>query len=135
MICMRSHDGKLDQLKAALPGFSQLSRREQHQLAQEVELVEVRAGSFAARAGLAGRWQTLVVSGVVVTTAPARHYQAGDLILHGPGTAIVALTDAHLATADVRATAFQGHTFSTARRSQRHVTPEPVAADHAPSPS
>jgi hypothetical protein len=71
-------------------------------MARAVEIVDVQAGSVAARAGVPGMWLTLVASGTVATTCPARHYVAGEVISHGRSTALLAVTDCRLITVDAR---------------------------------
>jgi len=81
-----------------MPGRASLERR----LGAALEVVDVRAGEVAARAGVPGRWRTLVARGTVATTCPPRRFSAGDVLVHGPGTAVLAVTDCRLLTVDDR---------------------------------
>ena len=83
---------------AALTRAGAASRDQQRRLAALVEVVEVPAGAVAAPAGVRGRWLTAVLDGSVATTDPPAVHRAGDVVEHGPETALVAVTDCRLAT-------------------------------------
>ena len=83
---------------AALPHWGGLSRADRQRLSRVLEVVEVAAGAVAAPAGLRGRWVTVVLDGSVATTHPPAVHLAGDVVRHGPETALVAVTACRLAT-------------------------------------
>lgn len=83
---------------AALPRWGELSRADRQRLSRVLEVVEVPAGAVAAPAGLRGRWLTVVLEGSVATTRPSALHLAGDVVRHGPETALVAVTACRLAT-------------------------------------
>lgn len=94
-------------------------------LLTDVELVEVPAGAVAATAGVPGRWRTFVLCGTVTTTYPNRSYSEGDVVEHGPETALLALTRTQLLTLDAHGPALPTTAAWQSRsRDQRSSPPQ-----------
>lgn len=96
------------------------------ELLTDVELVEVPAGAVAATAGVAGRWRTYVLYGTVTTTDPNRSYSEGDVVEHGPETALLAVTRTQLLTVDASGPALATTAaWQSLSMGQRISPPEP----------
>jgi hypothetical protein len=95
-------DTKLALLASLAEGWELLGPQAQEEIARQVELVRFPAGASLGSAGVAGRWCTAVVKGVVATTHPAAVHRAGTCVEHGPDTSVVALEDGLALTWPVR---------------------------------